>query len=656
MQNISKAPDPVLLDLEAEPGHPHDAGSRASGTTVRGQDTTTRDPGHYAPHHRQQAPPEAWAYDAGMFSEHGAAADYKQQVRGKGDMSPRGSYGNQHALTLLSRSEPGSEGEGVETRLGPGAPDKPNTFLSCLRDGVKHIGLMEAVPIMAVVGTSAYHYLKHRSAKHPVPYKKPEWVRHLSNIAYAQQAYGMLNQGGMGGYGMGGYGMGGYGMGGYGMDGYGMGGYGMGGYGMGGYGMDGYGMGGYGMGGMGGMGGVGGMAGMLGALATTFLSSRRRDTQDQGGYEQGGHHGGYEQGGHHGGYDQGGQYGRYDQGGHHGGYEHGGQYGRYEHEGNYGQGPFQQGGQGHYPESSRYSQYGRERPHGYGHGRPNDYDYERPHGQSRPHGQGHSRPHGQGHRYDQDNGQSGMLSGIVDKIMHGLFPGNGPMRTRDVDAGSRGASSNSSSSGDLSQDVMSRFDDSVAVQKVVAEHYYRHVYQRNLDLRQATAQTMGGAAAIKTLRDQERMARELRQSKMFMPPDLRQDQEMLGLALWEVQDLLSRKAALAPLHPEDTMENIGRIALATIIRIRLDEDDALGPHSRRTQSTVSMPHHSRRRRAATRRHNYTDYADFANSHHRIAKEHSAAPSAHPAAPRAHSPHPRLAHAAGRRRGDDPYAH
>ncbi|KAJ2420194.1 hypothetical protein GGF47_004403, partial [Coemansia sp. RSA 2524] len=47
--------------------------------------------------------------------------------------------------------------------------DKPNTFLSCLKSGLKHIELMELVPIAGVLGASAYHYYKNRGAKHAVP-------------------------------------------------------------------------------------------------------------------------------------------------------------------------------------------------------------------------------------------------------------------------------------------------------------------------------------------------------------------------------------------------------------------------------------------------------------------------------------------------------
>ncbi|KAJ2300490.1 hypothetical protein IWW51_005542 [Coemansia sp. RSA 2702] len=189
------------------------------------------------------------------------------------------------------------------------------------------------------------------------------------------------------------------------------------------------------------------------------------------------------------------------------------------------------------------------------------------------------------HLGGSSGGGGDMITKVLGKIMGGLFKSSGQQgRTRDLEF-----------DGD-NDDVLGGFDDSNAVQKVVAEHYYRHVYRKNMDLRQATPQTLGGAAAIKALRSEERMVHQLRYSELAMPPDLHHDQMVMGLAMSEAADLLERKSELGPLHPDDNLENIGQIALATIIKIKIDEDNAHSGYDARAQSTGMPAHRSRSRR------------------------------------------------------------
>ncbi|KAJ2343613.1 hypothetical protein GGF43_005656, partial [Coemansia sp. RSA 2618] len=223
----------------------------------------------------------------------------------------------------------------------------------------------------------------------------------------------------------------------------------------------------------------------------------------------------------------------------------------------------------------------------------------------------------------QGGGSGDMVTKVLGKIMGGLFKGSGS-RTRDLEFDG------------ADDDVLSGFDDSSAVQRVVAEHYYRHVYHKNMDLRQTTPQTLGGAAAIKALRSERRMVQQLRHSDLAIPHDLHHDQMVMGLALSEAGELLERKAALGPLRPEDNMEAIGGIALATIIKIKIDEEN--GEYDARAQSTGAPAHRSSSRRnrrydydhdQSHRRHDYENDQghhrrhDYENdqSHHRHNYEH-----------------------------------
>ncbi|KAJ2079738.1 hypothetical protein H4R24_003580 [Coemansia sp. RSA 988] len=468
--------------------------------------------------------------------------------------------------TPYERTEYGSDDERSDNRSdtsGPEGNSKPNTFLTSLKEGLKNIELMELVPIAGVIGASAYHYLKHRNSKNAVPFKEPEWMRYLNNIAFAHNAYSMFKHKKPSNNNM--YG-GGYGHHGHHNKHHGK------------YnGQSKYTS--HGIGGASGVNSSGGIpwAKIIGAVATSAMAR-------PGAFGGGGGYGG------------------------------GGKYGN---GGGFGQGPFGQGGG--QPNAS-YSQYG--------------------------------RPSGQ---MGGNNGD--MVSNVLGKIMSGLFKGNQAGRTRDLE---------SSGHGDYDDDILSGFDDGSAVQKVVAEHYYRSIYRKNMNMQQATAQTMGGAAAIKALRSEEQMWQQLEHS-MFLPPDLRKDQIIMGLALSEAEDLLERKAQCCQLRPEDTLENVGKIALATIIKLNMDEE---AMNSRHSSSSTGTPAR-RRNEESHRRSNRRDDSrsthrtkDQYRSHHdngldRINPDSSLDPYNHRQrhSTRSGDYHYKGASAPNSRRvRDDPYAH
>ncbi|KAJ2101801.1 hypothetical protein IW146_005505 [Coemansia sp. RSA 922] len=250
---------------------------------------------------------------------------------------------------------------------------------------------------------------------------------------------------------------------------------------------------------------------------------------------------------------------------------------------------------------SNYGGYGQQQPYG----RPNGghQSYGRPNGYNGGGGGGHGFGSG------PSGGNSGdMVTKVLGKIMGSLFGGGGGntrpgMGTRDLNSGID------------DEDMLGGFDSSSAVQKTVAEHHYRHIYRKQPNLRHTSAQALGGAAAIKVLRSESHMGQELRDSGLPLPADLTHDQMMMGLVLSEVGDLLERKAEVTPLERDDTLENIGKIALATIIKIKMDEDDY-------TPFPEKQPYTAYNE---SRRRDYADY-DSAQYYNSQSRRHHTAPS------------------------------
>ncbi|KAJ2742299.1 hypothetical protein GGI20_004586 [Coemansia sp. BCRC 34301] len=208
---------------------------------------------------------------------------------------------------------------------------------------------------------------------------------------------------------------------------------------------------------------------------------------------------------------------------------------------------------------------------GGGYGRPNG-GYP-PYG--RPNGYGGSGFNGGGHGFGSgpNHGSGDMVSNVLGKIMGSLFGGGGGGNKQRPGMGTRDLNGEGSVYDDNESGLMGGFDSSAAVQKTVAEYHYRHIYRKQLNLRHATAQALGGAAAIKVLRNESHVSRQLYDSGIKLPADLTHDQIMMGSMLAEVSDLLERKAEVAQLEHDETLENVGKIALATIIKIKMDEDE-----------------------------------------------------------------------------------
>ncbi|KAJ2715543.1 hypothetical protein H4R19_001147 [Coemansia spiralis] len=117
--------------------------------------------------------------------------------------------------------------------------------------------------------------------------------------------------------------------------------------------------------------------------------------------------------------------------------------------------------------------------------------------------------------------------------------------------------------------AINEYDARWAVPKEVARRHHHAVYHAQLDLRSAGPQVLGGAAAIQALRKetaQQRMHQDSGTAAHYA--DML---TVMDCALVEVDSLLRRKAAAAKLAPADTLENVGRIALATIIKIKMDQ-------------------------------------------------------------------------------------
>ncbi|KAJ1988070.1 hypothetical protein GGI25_005474 [Coemansia spiralis] len=159
--------------------------------------------------------------------------------------------------------------------------------------------------------------------------------------------------------------------------------------------------------------------------------------------------------------------------------------------------------------------------------------------------------------------------------------------------------------------VLAGFNDSYAVQRAVAEHYFHHIYFKNMDLRHASAQAMAGAAAMKVLQSENKLG-----SMVFADPsapaDLQHDQIVMGIVMSEVNDILERKRQMCVLGGDETLEGVGRIALATIVKIKIDEETVQSMHNNNVQRNSSSEYrysdrHTSRQYGSTRRsrHDYT---------------------------------------------------
>ncbi|KAJ2079737.1 hypothetical protein H4R24_003579 [Coemansia sp. RSA 988] len=158
------------------------------------------------------------------------------------------------------------------------------------------------------------------------------------------------------------------------------------------------------------------------------------------------------------------------------------------------------------------------------------------------------------------SGYAGGVTQMVGKIVSGLFRSRNGM----PETTSRGLNDNS--------DALDGFDESWAVPKHLAKEYYHSIYHKSASLYGAESYVIGGAAAISALHSEKSMARHHGHPNAASQLDYKHDYMVMGLALSEVETLLERKSEMGPLSPSDDLESIGKIALATLIKIKADED------------------------------------------------------------------------------------
>ncbi|KAJ2769366.1 hypothetical protein IWQ57_003139, partial [Coemansia nantahalensis] len=128
--------------------------------------------------------------------------------------------------------------------------------------------------------------------------------------------------------------------------------------------------------------------------------------------------------------------------------------------------------------------------------------------------------------------------------------------------------------------AIDEYDMRWAVSRAVARRHYYDVYHSGSGVRAAGPEVLGGAAAVRALRGET--AQQLMQRDPAAPAGKLRSLTIMDCALAEVADLLRCKAATGPLGPADTIENVGHIALATIIHIKTEH------HHRR--AATPMPH------------------------------------------------------------------
>ncbi|KAJ2519305.1 hypothetical protein H4217_002784 [Coemansia sp. RSA 1939] len=447
-------------------------------------------PPAWQPPQHQQPPYDYGAGHAGPSAPGTEVGDY-ESYGGRPPMPPQqppqmqrpaAHAGRPHPPPRTSGYDSDSSSDGYTATTGAGTSGRRDqsskfSFLESLKQSLKHVGLMDILPLAGMIGAGIFHYYKNRGSKNPEPYREPSWMQYMATAApLAQVAFGQM--GGNKQHGRpsnsnkhgrpsahGG----------------------------------------------GGISSAIPWTALISTLAGTMMGSSNRP--------HGRPHGGS-------------GYGSYGGNGSYGGY----------------------GGRPPMNASNPYSSFTGGRP----------------------------SVGGGGYQSSQFGGggpSADPISKVMGKIMGSLFKGKTPAfgaGTRDLETSS-GATN-----------ILRQFDDSWAVQRFVAEHYYRHVYRKKMDLRNASAQTLGGAAAIRALREESRMSVMLTPDNPSVPKDLPYDQIVMGMALSEVSDLLERKAAVGPLHPEESLEFVGKIALATIIKIKIDEE--AGPRKSASDQRLHSSH------------------------------------------------------------------
>ncbi|KAJ1800432.1 hypothetical protein LPJ59_001107 [Coemansia sp. RSA 2399] len=117
------------------------------------------------------------------------------------------------------------------------------------------------------------------------------------------------------------------------------------------------------------------------------------------------------------------------------------------------------------------------------------------------------------------------------------------------------------------------FDPRHAIPKAYAKDYYRYVYDDDADLRRTPAYVLAGAAAMRALRNEAHTLSMMASEEPHMLAELDGEQMAMGMAIAESEECLARKQHQVGLRlaKDDTIEYIGRIALATMGKIREDK-------------------------------------------------------------------------------------
>ncbi|PIA13115.1 hypothetical protein COEREDRAFT_11771 [Coemansia reversa NRRL 1564] len=178
-----------------------------------------------------------------------------------------------------------------------------------------------------------------------------------------------------------------------------------------------------------------------------------------------------------------------------------------------------------------------------------------------------------------ESSYAGGVTQMVGKIVNGLF------RNRNAN-GMPGITNRGLND---SADILDGFDESWAVPRKLAEKYYRNIYHKGKNLYNVETYVLGGAAAISALHSEKSMVRHQlgNHSNTTKQLDYKHDYVVMGLALSEVEMLLERKSEMGPMGPGDDLESIGKIALATIIKIKTDED--FGEYEKQYKNMTSHP-------------------------------------------------------------------
>ncbi|KAJ1945783.1 hypothetical protein EC988_005679, partial [Linderina pennispora] len=145
------------------------------------------------------------------------------------------------------------------------------------------------------------------------------------------------------------------------------------------------------------------------------------------------------------------------------------------------------------------------------------------------------------------------------------------------------------------------FDRSCAIDKRTAEYYHSLLFGPQADLSKATAQMLGGAAAIQALRSEPQVQEALKTAVKQghankIPKDLNHEHVVLGVAMSEADQLMQRKSTVVHLSPDDTLFNIARVAIASVIQIKMDEEKTMGMGSETLQGHQEDGNHQRRRK------------------------------------------------------------